>query len=93
MPHYKDGTPARVGDRVRGRGYNIKAEVEGYVLKIDPSQKTCNLTVGLVSYRPDEKCHACGKPLEGVPVGWFDFNAIESGQADAFERSELVEPA
>jgi len=50
MPHYKDGTPAKVGDVVRGKGYNVKGpdgqlkEITGIVVHVQPGP-TCNLQV------------------------------------------------
>jgi len=49
MPHYKDGTPAKVGDVVRGKGYNVKgpdgklAEIIGQVLSVTPGAENCNI--------------------------------------------------
>jgi len=88
MPHYKDGTPARVGDRVRGRGYNLKAEIEGYVLKVDPGTAACNVVIGVTQYRPDGECLSCHQRLPDVVDGWLPFVTNEYGQADAFERME-----
>ena len=86
MPHYKDGTPAKVGDLVRGRGYNLKAEIEGYVLKVEPAQKACNVVVGTTLYKPDDTCQACRRKLDHVPDAWLPFTTTEYGQADAFEK-------
>jgi hypothetical protein len=33
MPHYADGTPARVGDMVQGKGYNYP-EIVGTVIAV-----------------------------------------------------------
>lgn len=56
MPHYKDGTPATVGDTVRGKGYNLKdpetgelAEITGTLLWVDPSAGQCNVQVAVVT--------------------------------------------
>jgi len=61
MPHYKDGTPAKVGDVVRGKGYNVKGpdgqlkEITGVVVHINPGSESCNLQVEFVeiSRMPD----------------------------------------
>jgi hypothetical protein len=45
--HYKDGTPAKVGDLVRGIGYNIKHEIQGIVVGCVASD-TCNIQVAHV---------------------------------------------
>jgi len=49
--HYRDGTEARVGDLVRGKGYNVKGpdgellEIQGVVVGLTPGTDTCNLRV------------------------------------------------
>ena len=45
MPHYKDGSPAELGDLVRGKPYNTPFEVIGLVVSIRPGTDTCDLTV------------------------------------------------
>ena len=51
MPHYADGTPAREGDLVRGKGYNIKdgsgnlKEIVGIVTGLTPKTDACKLTL------------------------------------------------
>lgn len=48
MPHYKDGTLAKVGDFVKGKGYNVKddagelKELTGVVVEVI-QEKSCNL--------------------------------------------------
>jgi hypothetical protein len=32
MPHYADGTEAKIGDVVKGKGYNTKHEIIGKVV-------------------------------------------------------------
>lgn len=49
MPHYQDGTPARVGDVVRGKGYNVRGpdgqlrEIIATVLQVTPGSDHCNV--------------------------------------------------
>lgn len=46
MPHYSDGTPARIGDKVRGVPYNNNGqEVVGIVAGLVPNTDACNLRV------------------------------------------------
>lgn len=52
MPHYADGTPAQVGDRVIGKPYNTPHEVFGEVLQITPNSETCNLIVAFTELKP-----------------------------------------
>lgn len=51
MPHYKDGTEAKIGDVVKGKGYNVKdkdgnlKEIYGIVVGVTPSAVSCNIKV------------------------------------------------
>lgn len=45
MPHYSDGTEAKVGDTVYGKPYNTPHKVTGVVVGITPDQDECNLRV------------------------------------------------
>lgn len=49
MPHYKDGTDAKVGDVVRGTTFNKKGEVLGILVSITPGTDTCNATVNALA--------------------------------------------
>ena len=95
MPHYKDGTEARVGDVVKGSGYNIKHEIIGMVTRVTPGASSCNLTIACVGRSPH------GAQAEGVaipalvkdgvatPIENFPLETkitTEYGQADAFEK-------
>lgn len=56
MPHYEDGTEARLKDMVVGKTYNLNGRViVGTVLEIIPGSDSCNLRVAFaeVSTRPD----------------------------------------
>lgn len=46
--HYANGRAARVGDLVRGRGYNVKHEIVGLLLSAQPANSACNCTVAYV---------------------------------------------
>jgi hypothetical protein len=48
MPHYRDGSPAKVGDVVVGETYNRKGKHLGIVKEVKPGD-TCNCTVGLLA--------------------------------------------
>ncbi len=54
MPHYKDGSPAAVGDLVKGIGYNVKdkdgklATIVGTVVGIVPNADACNVRIAHV---------------------------------------------
>lgn len=45
MPHYEDGTEAKLGDVIHGKPYNTPHEVIGVVVGITPAQESCNLRV------------------------------------------------
>lgn len=50
MPHYKDGTPAEIGDHVRGVPYNTKgAEVVGTLVQITEGCDSCNCIVAFIA--------------------------------------------
>ena len=48
MPHYADGSPAQVGDKVKGKPYNTPNEVVGEIVQITPGSETCNCVVVFV---------------------------------------------
>lgn len=47
MPHYKDGTEAKVGDFAKGEQYG--KEVRGQVVNVSPGSDTCNMTIASVT--------------------------------------------
>lgn len=44
MPHYKDGSEAKVGDLVKGLSYD-GTEIRGEVVDIFPGCDTCNMSI------------------------------------------------
>lgn len=75
MPHYKDGTPAEVGDVVKGKGYNVKHEIIGKVVAVKPSD-SCNLEVECVA-----------RPFGGMADEKRDAKLLtEYGETKAFEK-------
>lgn len=58
MPHYRDGTPAQVGDQVKGTGYNVKDAdgkpkvIFGTVVGVTPGSTACNIQVAHVVALP-----------------------------------------
>ncbi len=76
MPHYSDGKPASTGDLVRGRGYNLKAEIEGYILKVVPDQESCNVVLGTTQAKWDAD--------QGL--GFVAYSTIEYGEARSFTK-------
>lgn len=91
MPHYKDGTKAKIGDIVKGRGYNIKHEIIGAVVGVKEYAESCNLTVQCVA-----KTAGAGLEMRHVKFLGEDGKAVDAricvpsiaeyGQADAFEK-------
>jgi hypothetical protein len=50
MPHYKDGTPAQIGDIARGKGYNRPYAVQGVVTRVVPGVGSCDITVNYATF-------------------------------------------
>ena len=59
MPHYKDGTEAKIGDHVVGKLYNTAGVRAGTIVSITPGVDSCNAMVGYVEAVP---MPADGKP-------------------------------
>jgi hypothetical protein len=61
MPHYKDGTEAKVGDLIKGTGYNIKGDsgkpavIVGTLARITPNSDSCNLIILTTVAHPLDK--------------------------------------
>lgn len=45
MPHYADGTEAKVGDQVTGHLFNTPGVVAGVIISITPGAESCNAMV------------------------------------------------
>lgn len=62
MPHYKDGTPAQVGDFVVGKPYNTDHVIAGTLISISPGVDSCNCMVQFAQAVPrasfDAACDA-----------------------------------
>jgi hypothetical protein len=100
MPHYSDGTEAKIGDLVVGSGYNVKrpngspATIAGTVVDITPGANSCNIKVAFARVKrldaefryPDFDIYT----PKGIVTDNNDRSrssilpAIEYGQADAF---------
>jgi hypothetical protein len=94
--HYKDGTPANLGDVVRGKGYNVKYEIQGVVVNLNPGEETCNISVahavpatrelqGFVHQTAGYHQDPVDPNLQTVSIGLATIS-IEHGQTDAFEK-------
>src|SRR5690242_20281314 len=96
MPHYKDGTPAEIGDLVRGRGYNVKREISGVVCGVKEAE-TCNLVIAhmvptvpgdngsIVQAGPSSKKDEAGNDTITTTVAFVRIEH-EYGEAAAFEK-------
>lgn len=72
MPHYRDGTPATLGDRVRGHNHGAGRPVEGHVIRIIASD-SCNAEVAY----PVLATGADGNPVPHVVTGWATLGDLE----------------
>lgn len=52
MPHYADGTEAKVGDQVTGKLYNSEGIKAGVIISITPGQESCNAQVQFSEAKP-----------------------------------------
>lgn len=75
MPHYKDGTAAKVGDVIKGKPYNTPHEVVGVVVGITPDSESCNLRVAFTTRGGGDNLDA------PYPVQRIDY-----GETKAFEK-------
>lgn len=86
--HYANGREAKVGDLVRGKGYNIKHEIIGLLVHAAPNLAVCNCSVscvavgsyGITMHRQahrDIKGNMFEGQLSAIPT-------TEYGQLDAF---------
>lgn len=97
--HYANGRAAKIGDLVRGKGYNLKHEFTGVLIQANPAGTACNCQVATVASPPsvNEKRHM-GSSFFGTVkpatngTGWellashpnVIWPCIEYGQLDAF---------
>lgn len=105
MPHYKDGSPAHVGDFVIGKPYNTPREVVGELLSITPGVEVCNCQVAFletienfsefIAKQPSPIVFAKGARNNGdgtlTTIGLIP--RIDYGETRAFQLvSRVVEP-
>jgi hypothetical protein len=99
LPHYKDGTPAKPGDIIRGTGYNIKdedgqlQEIVGVLLAVNPNTDVCNVTILI----PEEFLGNLSPTSSGTALGGKSgallAGKVEYGQADHFELVDAAVPS
>ena len=75
MAHYKDGTPAALGDTVRGRGYNLPYDVQGVVVGLTPGTGSCDIHLAVLT---------AGKPAGTVTIPMLTLTE-EHGTCAQFE--------
>lgn len=106
--HYANGRSAKAGDLVRGKGYNIKHEIVGLLIRANPSASSCNCNVATVTAGSTVLGYLAPSPEPGAdgsvcyrgfgPPSLFGVMAtIEYGQLDAFlaidpETGEVLPP-
>lgn len=61
MPHYKDGTEAKIGDQVFGKLYNTEGVRAGTIISITPDSESCNAMVQYIEVAPYFPTEAEGK--------------------------------
>lgn len=63
IPHYSDGTEAKVGDLVVGTTYNQSETLEGTIVSITPGSEACNAIVQFLPTHggPDLKVYPEGR--------------------------------
>lgn len=96
--HYKDGTPAQIGDYVKGTGYNLKTQdgklkvFVGRVVGLTPGSASCNIQVAhlqAIAFNTGAERPATSFFIpKGVVSQDGTFGVIadrEYGQCDAFE--------
>lgn len=91
--HYSNGRAAKIGDLVRGKGYNLKHEFTGVLLNANAAATACNCTIGTAV--PQTNIRSTKIIIAGLPepVGVL----CEYGQLDAFvaldpETGEVLPP-
>lgn len=79
MPHYIDGTEAKVGDIVRGKPYNTPHEVQGVVVGITPGTDTCNMRVAFAGDLADSYYGSLDvvPPVVGVKIDYAECRAFQ----------------
>lgn len=93
--HYANGRAAKIGDMVRGKGYNIKREITGRLVAAQPDSSSCNCQVAHVD--TSSQLMLVGYPDGATPGAWKlggntpqVMASIEYGQLDAFNA---IDPA
>lgn len=91
MPHYRDGTPAQVGDLVKGKPYNTPREIVGEIISVTPGSESCNCMVAFAEILPDGNPIPLG-PLPAYVAQRSDGHKIvilaktDYGETKAFEK-------
>jgi hypothetical protein len=87
--HYRSGKEAKLGDIVRGRGYNIAHDIQGVVVGLTPGANSCNIVVAYAMPVNPERAsgHVMLYPNHDVGPG-AAMLGLEFGQTDAFDVVE-----
>lgn len=89
--HYANGRAPKVGDLVRGKGYNFKHEIVGILVEAHPEADSCNCQISCIGVRPDWPVPMAKQNAVVGPEGeWLASgvpqveSTLEYGQLDAF---------
>ena len=101
MPHYRDGTEAKVGDLVSGKSYNRNGKViTGTVISITKGSESCNCRVAFVEEIDMEKVYGhisasvSSVGVSGEPLRRAFFTVAEDyGETRAFDLIARPEEA
>src|ERR1035437_1829708 len=85
--HYSNGREAKIGDLVRGHGYNVKHQIIGRLITAQPQNTACNCCVAYVGVHSEVLFTAYISPETS---DWLSANnvhvraSLEYGQLDGF---------
>lgn len=91
--HYANGRAAKIGDLVRGRGYNLKHEFTGVLVHATPASSACNCQIATVTSPAPGTANAYKGVVPNLDGNGWDVLSyasvkiepqIEYGQLDAF---------
>lgn len=102
--HYANGRAAKIGDLVRGKGYNLKHEFTGVIIQANPTGTACNCQIATIAPPPSiDAKRNMGSSFFGTlqatkdGTGWelvashpnVIWHCTEYGQLDAFVAIDL----
>lgn len=85
--HYANGRAAKIGDLIRGHGYNVKHEIVGRLITARPHESSCNCTVAYVGVNSEVRFTAYATPQSSDWLQTSNIHvtaSLEYGQLDGF---------